>query len=74
MRRPPHLVIGRRGDGPQLRSWDSSTDGGVEVGSAAFLGLDGAKLLHLPTDAATGVLPEPIHQRREVNGSRAARR
>src|SRR4051812_426514 len=34
---------------------------------AAFLRLDGAEVLHLPPDTASGVLPEPIDQRREVD-------
>jgi hypothetical protein len=40
----------------------------VEVGGAALLGFDGAEVLHLPPDAAPSVLPEPVHQRREVDG------
>jgi hypothetical protein len=39
----------------------------VEVGGAAFLGFDGAEVLHVPADTAPGVLPEPIQQRREVD-------
>jgi hypothetical protein len=65
---PPHLVVSRGGDGPQLGTGNGSADGGVEVRGAAFLGLDRAEVLHVPADAAAGVLPEPIHQRREVDG------
>ena len=65
--RPPHLVIGRRSDRPQLGAGDGAADGGVEVRGAAFLGFDGAEVLHLPPDTAPGVLPEPVHQRREVD-------
>jgi hypothetical protein len=32
------------------------------------LGFDGAEVLHVPPDTAAGVLPEPIHQRGEVDG------
>jgi hypothetical protein len=32
------------------------------------LGFDGAEVLHVPPATAAGVLPEAIHQRREVNG------
>ncbi len=64
---PPHLVIGRRRDRPQLGPGDRTPDGGVEMRGAAFLGFDGAEVLHLPPDTAPGVLPEPIHQRRKMN-------
>ena len=64
---PPHLVIGRRGDRPQLRSGNRAPDGGVEVRGATFLGFDGAEVLHLPADATAGVLPAPIHQGGEVD-------
>jgi hypothetical protein len=39
----------------------------VEVWGAAFLGFDGAEVLHVPADAAAGVLPKPIQQRGEVD-------
>ena len=74
MRGPPHLVVRRRGDRPELSSGDGSADGGGEMRSAAFLRLYGAEVLHLPPDTAPSVLPKPIYQRREVNASRAARR
>ena len=64
---PPHLVIGRGGNGPQLCSGNRTPDGGVEVRRTPFLRFDGAEVLHLPPHTAPGVLPEPIHQRREVD-------
>ncbi len=64
---PPDLVVGRGGDGAQLGAWNGSANGGVEVRGAAFLGFNSAEVLHLPPDTTAGVLPEPIHQRREVN-------
>jgi hypothetical protein len=39
----------------------------MEVRGTAFLGLDGAEVLHVPPDAAAGVLPEPVQQRREMD-------
>ena len=39
----------------------------MEVRGAAFLGFDGAEVLHVPADAAPGVLPESIQQRGEVD-------
>ncbi|MDQ4102770.1 MAG: hypothetical protein M3186_03285 [Actinomycetota bacterium] len=44
----------------------------MEVRGAAALGFDGAEVLHVPTDAAAAVLPEPVEQRGEVD--RVARR
>jgi hypothetical protein len=64
---PPHLVIGRLGDRPQLRPGNRAPDGGMEVRCPAFLGFDGAEVLHIPADTAAGVLPEPVHQGREVD-------
>ena len=64
---PPDLVVGRGGDRPQFGAGDGAADGGVEVRGAAFLGFDGAEVLHIPPDTAAGVLPEPIQQRREVD-------
>ena len=64
---PPDLVVGRGGDGPEFGAGDGASDGGVEVRGAAFLGFDGAEVLHVPPDAAPGVLPEPIQQRGEVD-------
>jgi len=63
----PDLVVGRRGDRAQLAAGDGSPDGGMEMGSAAFLGFDGAEVLHIPADAAAGVLPESIDQRWEMD-------
>jgi hypothetical protein len=42
---------------------------GWQRGSAGHrvFGLDSAEVLHVPADTAAGVLPEPIHQRGEVN-------
>ena len=67
MGRPPDLVVGRGGDGAEFGAGDRTPDGGVEVRGAAFLGFDGAEVLHVPADAAAGVLPEPVHQRGEVD-------
>ena len=39
----------------------------MEVRGTAFLGLDGAEVLHVPPDTAAGVLPEPVQQRREMD-------
>ena len=64
---PPDLVVGRGGDRAELGAGNGASDGGVEVRGAAFLGFDGAEVLHLPPDTTPGVLPEPIHQRREVD-------
>lgn len=64
---PPHLVIRRGGDRAQLSPRDRAPDSGVEVRGAALLRLDRAEVLHLPADAAAGVLPEPIDQGREVD-------
>ena len=47
MRGPPDLVVGRRGDRSQLGSGNDAADGGVEVRGAAFLGFDGAEVLHV---------------------------
>ena len=65
---PPHLVIGRGGDCAQFRARDGPPDGGVEVGCAAALRFDRAEVLHLPAHTPAGVLPEPIHDLREVDG------
>jgi hypothetical protein len=40
----------------------------VEVRGTSLLWLDGPEILHVPADTAPGVLPEPIHQRGEVDG------
>jgi hypothetical protein len=66
--RPPHLVVGRRSDGAELDTRDGATEGGVEVRGTAFLRFNSAEVLHLPPDTTPGVLPEPVHQRREVDG------
>ncbi|OLM08275.1 hypothetical protein Ae505Ps2_6254 [Pseudonocardia sp. Ae505_Ps2] len=64
---PPDLVVGRGGDRSEFGAGDGAADGGVEVGCSAFLGFDGAEVLHVPTHTAPRVLPEPVEQFREVD-------
>src|SRR5437764_15288324 len=64
---PPDLVVGGRGDCPQLRARNGAPDRGMKMRCPAFLRFDGAEVLHVPPDAATGVLPESIDQRGEVD-------
>jgi hypothetical protein len=59
-------MVGRCGDRPQFRARNGPADGCVEMWSASLVGFDGAEVLHVPADAAAGVLPEPIHRRGEV--------
>jgi len=67
MRWPPDLVVGGGGDGPQLSTRDTAPQCDVKMRGAAFLRFDRAEVLHIPADAAAGILPEPIQQRREVD-------
>src|ERR671916_141890 len=39
----------------------------MEVRGTSLLGFDGAEVLHIPPDAAAGVLPEAVQQRREMD-------
>jgi hypothetical protein len=57
---PPHLVVGRSGNGPEFRAGDGAPDRGVEVRRSPFLRFDGAEVLHIPPDTAPGILSEPI--------------
>jgi hypothetical protein len=61
------LMVGRCGDRPQFRRGMAPRVVAWKCGAPRFLGFDGAELLHVPADAAAGVLPEPIHRRGEVD-------
>src|SRR5690606_25748574 len=63
---PPELVVGGGADLADDAAGDGAAHGGVEVGGEPALGFDGGEVLDLVAGAAAQVLPEPVHQLREV--------
>jgi hypothetical protein len=63
---PPQLVVSGCPHLPDDPAGDGAPHRGVEVGGEAALGLHGGEVLDLIASAAAQVLPEPVHQLREM--------
>ena len=63
---PPHLVVGRGDDLPQLGAGDRAADREVNVWGESSLRLDGREVLNVVAAEPAKVLHEPVEQRREV--------
>ncbi len=66
--RPPHLVVRRRRDLPQVDPRERPAHRRVQVRRQPALRLHGGEVLHVPADGPAQVLHEPIDHSGEVQG------